>query len=261
MPAVVAAEELIQLTTVSIEKDPFATRIDINAEGLAQELKTDGQINAIHVLAEVEGGPYTLVAGHRRVAAARLLGWTTIRAVVHTDLTHDEAWRLAWKENAERRSLTQADRWWTVARLLAEGRNQATVAALLGIDKAAISRDAGWTKLPDAVRDQVGDGGFTFSHATQLIPYAAELDAGRTAKLLSAFRAAPCDVPTFRKLAKKTIQGKRARWPRGLRVENDRLTVDLGKLDVSKLRPDQVDGARALVRRLAEALESLGAGK
>lgn len=257
MPAVVVQEESIAIADLESTDKVFAMRVDLRAAALAEELKRDGQLNAIHVWSEAGIAPYHILAGHRRTAAANLLGWTSIRAIVHRNLTRDEAWRLAWKDNAERRSLSRQDRWWLVARLLGEGRNQATVAALLGVDKSAVSRDAGWTKLPAAVHDQVGRDGFSHAHAVELVPYANKLDAGATAKVLKTYRRKPCDVRGFRKIVRAALNDRsKNKWPRSLRVAGDKVALDLATLDVGRLAPGQIEAALAVLRRAINALET-----
>src|SRR5262249_17387363 len=50
-------------------------------------------------------GPYELIAGHRRLAAAEQLGWHQIAAVVRTE-TDDQAYLLTLTENLQREDLT-----------------------------------------------------------------------------------------------------------------------------------------------------------
>lgn len=256
MPTVVVQEESIAISDLDADHNVFAMRVDVRADALAEELKGDGQLNAIHVWAETGKPPLHILAGHRRTAAAKLLGWTSIRGVVHRNLTRDEAWRLAWKDNVERRTLSRQDRWWLVARLLGGGRNQATVAALLGVDKSVVSRDAGWTKLPDAVHDQVGRDGFSHAHAIELIPFANRLDVESTAKILRAYRRKPCDVRGFRKIVRAAYKDGRTKWPKALKVTGDKVALDLKTLDIGSLTSGQIEQALAVLRRAVAALEA-----
>src|SRR5207248_9368565 len=57
------------------------------------------------VVARRAGATYELVAGHRRLEAAKLLGWTEIAAVVR-DETDDQAYILTLVENLQREDLT-----------------------------------------------------------------------------------------------------------------------------------------------------------
>src|SRR5688500_7536785 len=62
----------------------FREPSDAEIAELAENIKARGLIHPIHVLSDL-----TIVQGHRRVAAARRLGWSTIPATVRTDLDGD----------------------------------------------------------------------------------------------------------------------------------------------------------------------------
>lgn len=70
---------------------------------LAASIKVHGLMQPIVVRPIANG--YELVAGHRRLEAARLLGWTEIAAVVR-DETEDQAYILTLVENLQREDLT-----------------------------------------------------------------------------------------------------------------------------------------------------------
>jgi ParB family chromosome partitioning protein len=70
---------------------------------LADSLRAHGLLQPIVV--RRLGGTYELIAGHRRLEAARLLGWTEIAAVVRDD-TDDQAYILTLVENLQREDLT-----------------------------------------------------------------------------------------------------------------------------------------------------------
>ena len=77
-------------------------RVEMIAE-LADSMRAHGQLQPI-VVRPVAGG-YEMIAGHRRLEAARLLGWTEIAAVVR-DETDDQAYILMLVENLQREDLT-----------------------------------------------------------------------------------------------------------------------------------------------------------
>ena len=70
---------------------------------LADSLRAHGLLQP--VVARRRGATYELIAGHRRLEAARLLGWTEIAAVVR-DETDDQAYILTLVENLQREDLT-----------------------------------------------------------------------------------------------------------------------------------------------------------
>lgn len=63
------------------QTDFFASASQAELVELADDLSQRGQQEPIHICPDG-----TIIRGHRRVAAAKLLGWTTIKAVVRQDL-------------------------------------------------------------------------------------------------------------------------------------------------------------------------------
>lgn len=58
-----------------------------NLKALAEDMRNNGQLSPIHITSDYEVGD-----GHRRVAAAKMLGWTQIEASIHSDMTVEELW-------------------------------------------------------------------------------------------------------------------------------------------------------------------------
>lgn len=86
----------------------FAPRSAAEDAVLAKSLKDVGLDHPIEVLPNM-----TIVAGHRRVAAAKAIGWTEISAIVRQDLAEQgEEAILAFliRDNAERRQLSALER-------------------------------------------------------------------------------------------------------------------------------------------------------
>jgi ParB family chromosome partitioning protein len=78
------------------------THVD-NIDELAASLKVHGLLQPVVV--RRRGPTYELIAGHRRLEAAKLLGWPEIPAVVH-DETDDQAYILTLVENLQREDLS-----------------------------------------------------------------------------------------------------------------------------------------------------------
>lgn len=76
---------------------------DTDLDALAQDIKSIGLINPIHV--ETEADRYKLLAGSRRLRAARILQWTHIPALIH-DAGAGHLDQLALSDNLHRRNLT-----------------------------------------------------------------------------------------------------------------------------------------------------------
>ncbi len=86
----------------------FTQRSAAEDAALAKDLKEHGLDHPVEVLPNL-----TIVAGHRRVAAAKAIGWDTIDAIVRQDLAEQgEEAIMAFliRDNAQRRQLSPLER-------------------------------------------------------------------------------------------------------------------------------------------------------
>lgn len=103
------------------EKAGFNVRQDAgNIDDLVDSMRVNGILQP--VVLRIENDCYTVVAGHRRVRAARRLNWKTIPAVVlPSTITDNEAALLNIAENAHRRDVPLHDRCKRLYELLQSG--------------------------------------------------------------------------------------------------------------------------------------------
>lgn len=121
-------------------------------KSLAATLVSEGQINAITVEGPTESGRYIRITGSRRVAAARLNGWKTIRARVRP--ISDEASRILENaiENIQRRDLTLYEQARACAKLRELGISGKESAAKLGFSVQKVSNLVQmFTRLPQQI--------------------------------------------------------------------------------------------------------------
>jgi ParB/RepB/Spo0J family partition protein len=130
--------ELRRLDIDAIDIPQRRIRRDLgHVEDLAVSLGSVGQIHPIQVYAS--HGRYRLVAGERRLNAARLLGWTSIDAIVREPSEDDLLVELV--ENAQRKYLSDAEEADALIRLVREmGLEVKEVAAQVGRSEAYVSK-------------------------------------------------------------------------------------------------------------------------
>lgn len=145
---------------------------------LASSIRQHGVLQP--VLVEHDDDGYTVVAGHRRLAAARLAGLATVPAFVQS--VNGDAFVEALVENLLREDLTPLEEAQALHRLQEDG-------GLSQRDLAErVTKSVGWVnerlrllKLPEGVRSALGDGTVPLSSAPTLAkvaeasPAAAEL--------------------------------------------------------------------------------------
>jgi ParB family chromosome partitioning protein len=95
------------LPIASIQPSPRNPRQQLTGiDELAASLQAHGLVQPIVVRRAADG--YQLVAGHRRLQAARALGWSEIQAVIRGE-SEDDAYILTLIENLQRQDLTAAE--------------------------------------------------------------------------------------------------------------------------------------------------------
>jgi ParB family chromosome partitioning protein len=131
-----------------IEENPFNSRISSDKEKLrrlANSMQRNGLLSPIRVRQHKE--KYQLVFGHRRVKAARILGWKVINAEV-VDLSDQQMLEYSLSENLERSDLSDLEKGLSFHRLNKEfGMTLEEIGKLDNLSRAHVCNYIRMTKL------------------------------------------------------------------------------------------------------------------
>ncbi len=134
---------------------------------LKASIKEKGVLQPI--LIRPSGDKYEVVAGERRLRAARELGLTQVPVIIK-HVTDREALVLALVENIQREELNGIEEAKAYKRLVDEFEfTQDTVAQSLGKDRSTVSNLLRLLKLPVPVQDMVSSGKLSVGHARALL--------------------------------------------------------------------------------------------
>jgi len=134
---------------------------------LAESIKSQGVIEP--VITRMRNGKYELVAGERRLRAAKLAGISAIPAIVK-DFTDEQALELSLVENLQREDLNPMDEAEGYARLSSEfGLTQEQIAARVGKDRSTVANMIRLLSLPKQIKESLRKGEITVGHARPLL--------------------------------------------------------------------------------------------
>lgn len=162
---------IANLPTGSIQPSPYQVRSDFDEQqlqDLAASLKQHGLLQPITVR-KVAGG-YELIAGERRLRAARLAGLETIPAVIR-ECTDDQAAELCLLENLQRQDLNPIEEARGYRLLSDRGMTQTEIGERVGRSQSAIANAMRLLKLPEPVRKKISDGELTARHGLNLLTF------------------------------------------------------------------------------------------
>lgn len=160
------AEVAIEL----IEPNPYQPRKEFSDEKLAEladSIKTHGIIQPL--LVREFQGKYQLIAGERRLRAAKLVGLPTVPIVVR-DLSEQSMMEIALVENLQREDLNPIEEAIAYQRLMDEFQiTQEEVAKKVGKSRPAIANTLRLLNLPQEVQNDLANGTLTMGHARALL--------------------------------------------------------------------------------------------
>ena len=149
-------------------------------EELVASIKEKGVIQPI--LVRPKGGAYELIAGERRLRAAKKLGFTELPAIIK-DVEDAEALQLALIENIQREELNPLEEAQAFQQLITEfGFTQEKIARVLGKDASSISNTLRLLKLPQQVQIALRKGLISMGHARTLLAIKSLDEQGRIFK-------------------------------------------------------------------------------
>jgi ParB family transcriptional regulator, chromosome partitioning protein len=166
-----AAEEggLVEVPVAAVGPNPRQPRERFDDEGiqaLARSIQEVGVLQPV-VVRRVDDG-YELVAGERRLRAAKLAGLATVPALIR-ESDDTESLREALIENIHREDLGPLELAAAFQELLDEGVSQDEVADRLGYSRAHIANTVRLLGLPASVQRLVAEGRLSAGHARALL--------------------------------------------------------------------------------------------
>lgn len=178
-----AAEEPRELPLDHVRPNPFQPRQhfdDALLAELAESIRQHGVLQP--VLVRRRGGEYELVAGERRVRAARAAGLTAVPALVR-DWDDRTVMEVALVENLQRRDLNPMEEAEAFRRLIEEfGWTQEQAADRVGKSRSHVANYLRLLQLNPEVRDLVAQGRLSMAHAKVLLSVDPERRAGMAEK-------------------------------------------------------------------------------
>ena len=167
-----------QLRTLAIDAirvdDTLNPRSAGDADKLAElteSIRQHGVLQPILVAPANEEGTYVVIAGHRRLAAARAAGLSELPAVVREQ--QGGALELAVVENVQRANLNPIEEARAFERVLRDGGlSQKRLAELLNVSPALVAERLRLLRLPDDVQEAIASGAIPTRLGKHLEPIA-----------------------------------------------------------------------------------------
>lgn len=123
--------------------------------GLVDNIKANGMMHRV-VVAPLGDEGYVIIDGHRRVEAARALGWKEVPCEVYAGLTVEEAKAMTLSANVQRLENDPLLEAACIQELADAGRTYEQIAAVLGKDARYVARRARLCNLSDKWREWFG---------------------------------------------------------------------------------------------------------
>jgi ParB family chromosome partitioning protein len=153
------AKELVEIELGLVESSPFQMRREFPEETLQElmaSIKREGLLQPI--LVRPKNGRYELIAGERRLRAAKMAGLLRITAIVR-EPSDVEARVESLMENLQREELNDMDRARGILALKeAMGASWRQVAEVLGLSERRALQLAQLTKLDEGVQAMIAEG-------------------------------------------------------------------------------------------------------
>ncbi len=245
---------------------PRATFDEDALDELVLSLKEHGVLQPLLVTTSNTEGVYQLIAGERRLRAAKLAGLTRVPVIVKEAATR-ELLELALVENLQREDLNALEEAAAYQRLAGEfGITQDEIAQRVGRSRAAVANTMRLLALSDEIKQSLAAGAITEGHGRALL--AIEIEAERRSAWQQVIERG-LTVRQTEQLARRNTNGvskpatngvdpeidqieSRIRDALGTKVELRRQKSGRGKLVLHFFSDDELNG---LLSRIGVAAE------
>lgn len=165
------AETVQEIPVENVRPNRYRIRQTLNNESmkeLAESIRSYGVLQPI-IVRSVGGGKYELIAGERRLSAARFIGLEKIPAVLR-NYNDAQMREVSLIENIQRQDLSVLEEAATYESLMKEySYTQETLAAKIGRSRSHIANLMRLLKLSPQVRDWIAEGKLSMGQARPLL--------------------------------------------------------------------------------------------
>lgn len=151
-------ESIVELPLSKLKNNPYQPRIEMNSEQLrelSESIEQNGLLQPIVVAKD--GDILTIIAGHRRAEAHKLLGKEMIRAIVMDKVVHAQLALLPLVENLQRSEMNPIENAIAFKKILVDKivESQNDLAETIGVSKSWLSKTLSVLRLPSSLLEQI----------------------------------------------------------------------------------------------------------
>lgn len=165
------AEQILEVDPALVEANPHQPRQvfdEVALKELADSIKSHGILQPL-VVTELPGGRYELIAGERRLRAAKLAGLSTVPVIVRS-FTDQQKLELALIENLQREDLNPMEMATSYRKLVDQfNMTLEMMGRRVGKDSSTISNTMRLLNLPLEAKRAVAMGKMTEGHARVIL--------------------------------------------------------------------------------------------
>ncbi len=227
-------------------------------EALASSIRQYGVIQPI-VVQKKEAGRYELIAGERRLRAAKLCGLVTIPAVIRS-FTPDKAAEIALIENLQREDLDAIEEGAAYQMLIEEFHlTQEQAAEKVGKSRAHVANMMRLLQLPDEIKQCITEGRLSMGQARPLLRLTDAAQQHDAAIYIMDHELSARQVEAYvKKLLTANEQPKEPAEPDAyLEAVQDRMKMHLGTSVAIRLGRNKKKGKIEIAFTSEEELERL----
>lgn len=204
-----------------IRPGPHNPRRDLgDLDGLAASITAVGIVEPLIVEPEAGNASWPLLAGHRRLAAAKLAGLTEVPCIIQaTAATPTRRLEVALVENLQRADLAPLDEADGYATLVGLGLSQRRIAERVGCSQSHVSKRLDLLALPKPIQARVAKGTLPLAAAAALVklkdhPAKLKAAAGEDpSRIAYAVEQAEADIAWQAKRTELVTLAKDKGWP------------------------------------------------
>lgn len=205
-------EKIIYLKVDQIRPSKYQPREDFDTQRLQElssSIKEKGVIQPI-LVRSCAPGEYEIIAGERRLRAAKALKMEEIPAIVKS-VEDDEALELSIVENIQREELNPIEQAHAYQRLIDEfDFTQDKIAETVGKDRSSVANTIRLLKLPQEVQGKLKSGQITMGHARAILSLEGE---SKQIEICSHIISKGLSVRELENLIRNKLTQKRRKLP------------------------------------------------